>query len=98
MRTDRRVHAHTEEWEIVRYDRAGKWYAEWIGPDAPPEQVMFSQPIHTRVSRTGRAQLTMGLAAWCATQLGAEICFELPGGTAFDRRVREHQRWAKVGT
>lgn len=26
---DRTVHAKTEDGEIVRYDRAGKWYIEW---------------------------------------------------------------------
>jgi hypothetical protein len=31
MSDDRRVHAATPEgWEIVRYDRAGKWYAETL--------------------------------------------------------------------
>lgn len=28
MSTDRTVHATTPAWEVVRYDRAGHWYAE----------------------------------------------------------------------
>lgn len=26
---DRRVHASTDKVEVVRYDRAGRWYIEW---------------------------------------------------------------------
>ena len=31
METDRTVHAQQGHVEIVRYERAGKWYREWSG-------------------------------------------------------------------
>lgn len=30
--SDRTIHAAYDDWEVVRYDRASKWYVEGRGP------------------------------------------------------------------
>lgn len=71
--TDRRVHARTGVVEVVRYDRAGKWFLEWPnGSLIPCQAVSFKQAVGW-----GRAALTDG-----------EVFFGLPGGSRFDREVR----------
>jgi hypothetical protein len=84
--SDRTVHAYTDEWEIVRYDRAGKWYAEWVGIEAHPVFVVGTDH-RTFVNSQGRAPLTVSTAAMCAKRLEATINYERPGGRTFDRLV-----------
>lgn len=71
--SDRTVHAVCADGrEIVRYNRAGKWWIE-----------------HT----SGRVPLRLQSAAEIAavtTRFGGEVRFGLPGGMAFDKRVRDY--------
>jgi hypothetical protein len=64
--------------EVVRYERAGKWYLE------PPTHLGL-QRQHVKIS--GAAQY----AQWIAANGGA-VFFGLPGGSAFDAQVRKVQR------
>jgi len=71
--SDRTVHAEDMYVEIVRYNRAGKWYIE---------------PKH---GNAGRQKVTLVLAAKRALvglHMKGEIHFDLPGGQAFDAKVR----------
>ncbi len=71
--TDRRVHARTPRLaEIVRYDRAGKWYLEWPGD---------------REWSAGRAALSLEAAAQIACEPGVQVRLGVPGGLRFDARV-----------
>lgn len=69
----RRIHAANDEYEIVRYDRAGKWYLEY---DAPKKRHPLS---------IGEA----AAEARAIARRGGRIFFGLPGGGAFDRMVRD---------
>ncbi len=70
---DRTVHAVCADGrEIVRYNRAGKWWIEHASGRVPL-----------------RLQSAAEIAA-VATTLGGEVRFGLPGGTAFDKRVRDY--------
>lgn len=73
---DRRVHASAMGEEIVRYERAGKWYIELVPPslDAPLRQQV---PIREAVIR-----------ALELLEQGGTIHFDVPGGNRFDARVR----------
>jgi hypothetical protein len=75
---DRRVHASCDEFEVVRYDRAGKWFQEYRG---------------TRKYRTIRLReaVRLGVLCWRGAP-GGNITFDLPGGSAFDREVRKKLR------
>lgn len=66
---DRRIHARLVTGaEVVRYNRAGKWYLE---------------PTEGK-----RSALTMAdVVALACTPL-CEVFYGLPGGEAFDRKVR----------
>lgn len=48
MMDDRRVHARCKDyWEVVRYDRAGKWYVEGYGPrQGQRKQVSIWTAVH----------------------------------------------------
>lgn len=71
--SDRKVHARSPEMEVVRYDRAGKWYLE-------PEH--FSLPAqHVTVKEAAR------YAVWAANEANGQIFTGLPGGAMFDRLV-----------
>lgn len=73
---DRRVHARSETLEVVRYDRAGKWYLE-CARDAPPKE---------------RTQVTIREAVDAARKiqrLGGVVCPGLRGGSRFDSLLRE---------
>ena len=79
--SDRRVHARSftpSLVEIVRYDRAGKWFRE-----APRELV-------PRVSLSVRAAAKN--AVYLRDEKNGEIFFRLPGGSAFDRHVAFYSR------
>ena len=71
--TDRRVHAsHSEGEQIVRYDRAGKWYIEFVppSPDAPARwPVKIAEAVHRAVQ---------------LVEQGGEVHLGLHGGGMFD--------------
>ncbi len=67
--SDRTVHAVVQGMEVVRYDRAGRWYGESL-------------------ATTQRGALTLTQAVAPAKQPGARVLLGLPGGGAFDARMR----------
>lgn len=69
----RTVHAEGEHIEVVRYDRAGKWWLEAKRPMIP------ARPVPLRVA----VQVAVDL--W---EDGGTIHLRRPGGTVFDARVR----------
>lgn len=83
---DRRVHAENRQWEIVRYDRAGKWYVEWVG-DGPPPSWVGPAHLNIAVNGAGRAPVTVRQAAVAAVGLSAHHWPGRPGGGSFDRAV-----------
>ena len=76
-RPDRRVHARSALDEVVRYERAGKWFLEVAHDSEPKESV--------RVSVREAAAEALRIVA-----TGGTIYLGLPGGTVFDRIVRGH--------
>ena len=72
--TDRTVHARYPGMEIVRYDRAGKWYLEPVAAPLRRQQVTL---------RVAAAQ-----AVWGANNKGGVVLFGRPGGLRFDALVR----------
>lgn len=73
---DRRVHASAEGEEIVRYDRAGKWYIELVepSPHAPARQaVKIAQAVSRAVE---------------LVEQGGEVHLGLYGGGMFDAMYR----------
>lgn len=75
MMTDRTVHASGEAGEIVRYERAGKWYFEL------PDDLNDPEP---RTLLTCAQAAEWALVLWYA---GGDIHLDLPGGRAFDHKV-----------
>lgn len=73
---DRRVHAWGKSGEVVRYDRAGKWYWEPKVIDGKPQ----------RIKLTLAQAVDKGI--WCWYHDAGTVCFALRGGSAFDRGVR----------
>jgi hypothetical protein len=76
---DRRVHAHAHKHaiEVVRYEKAGKWFLEEF--DIGDETV--------------RTPLTIERAVWWALLLQSHkgtILHGVPGGKVFDRKVRTY--------
>lgn len=72
---DRRIHAACGEWQIVRYDRAGKWYVEYDPPRMrPARRIGVSEAAH--------------LAWQMHKDSVGHIWFGVPGGQVFDRKVR----------
>lgn len=71
MTADRTVHAETATWEVVRYDRAGKWWVE-------------KKDGSERQSLTFRQAVEQGKAV---IYEGGTIHRGRPGGRAFDRAV-----------
>lgn len=71
-REDRTVHALTADGaEVVRYERAGKWYVE--------------VPVGQRQSRGGRTRISIDEAVALARDGEAKL--GLYGGARFDRKV-----------
>lgn len=66
---DRTVHARCDAYEVVRYDRSGKWYVEDVGRD---------RRRHVGVREA--AQLAKN-----ATRAGGSVTYGLHGGSAFQR-------------
>lgn len=77
---DRRVHARWEQMEVVRYDRAGKWYLEPTDKRAPRQQVTI--------------QGAADYAIWAEENRHGEVFFDVPGGGAFDRLLGPRPRSA----
>ena len=71
---DRRVHARDENVEVVRYNRAGKWYLEVAHDREPKERVGVSV-------RDAAAEAARIIAH------GGELYLHLSGGRTFDRIV-----------
>lgn len=60
--SDRRVHARLAgtHAEVVRYERAGKWYLEY--PGGSRYRLAFSKAVaHGRVAKSGGGQVFLGL-------------------------------------
>ena len=86
---DRTVHASARSWEIVRYDRSGKWYVEWLGTRGKSCPVWVGPPhCDIAVNGANRAPVTIGKAVTAAIGLGATVHFGKPGGSTFDREYR----------
>lgn len=74
MSDDRTVHAsHPDGRQIVRYDRAGKW---WLEHDPP----LMRPARHIGVREAARIALQL-------EEEGGTIIMGRPGGNAFDRLV-----------
>ena len=69
---DRTVHAENGGTQVVRYDRAGKWYIEYTNPDLKRRAVSV-----TEAAITARNLITMR-GTWHKG---------LPGGAMFDAIV-----------
>lgn len=75
--SDRTVHAeHPEGEQIVRYERAGKWYIELVEPSTHAGSRQFVH-LDGAVAR-----------AVFLEERGGRINWDLPGGTSFYARVR----------
>lgn len=70
--SNRTVHACYSDMEIVRYDRAGKWYLEPRNSTLSRQQVTIKEAVDQ--------------AIWAAKH-GGQIFFGLHGGSTFDRLV-----------
>ena len=80
MRTDdndRTVHAQTEQMDVVRYGRAGKWYLEPKNPSLPRQAVSIKQAVDY-VVWAERSQGT-----------GSVVFYGRRGGLAFDSKVKK---------
>ena len=73
-RPDRTVHARCDVAEVVRYEKAGKWYIEPLRADIS----------NGRVTVARAAQY----AVWGVRNAHGFIHWDLPGGRTFDRLVR----------
>ncbi len=71
--SDRLVHAECAGFQVVRYNRAGKWYVETRG-DGPRERVDITEAAHR---------------ALAAKAMGGTVYMGAPGGTVFDSRFRK---------
>lgn len=74
---DRQVHAVLDDEQIVRYDRAGKWFIEFSPPRMRPAR-------HVTVREAARRAVEM-------KEEGGTIFFGRSGGGSFDRAVRSEQ-------
>ncbi len=83
MNNDRTVHAETGYAEVVRYERAGKWYVE--------DKVHVSTPLNWRTQMT----LAEIIELVRNQPYGeADIYLGRPGGKRFDLAIR---RWVSPG-
>jgi hypothetical protein len=71
---DRIVHADYDGMEIVRYDRAGKWYLEPTNPALKRQAVTIGQAVHS--------------ALWGEANAMGRIFLGRAGGKKFDAMVR----------
>ena len=71
---DRTVHATLGDgWEVVRYDRAGKWYIEHPSPGRKRRAVSVSDAAKFTTEAMNRGE--------------AKLYLRRPGGRTFDRIV-----------
>ena len=73
--TDRRVHASDGRVEVVRYEKAGKWYIEIPADDRHP-----FERVHVGVSRAAQEAIIL-------EDRGGMIHLGIPGGKTFDDLV-----------
>lgn len=59
--------------EVVRYDRAGKWYLEPVGGVSPRQHVTVKQAAE--------------YAVWALRERQGYFYLDQPGGASFDRLV-----------
>lgn len=71
---DRRVHAWYDGMHVVRYERAGKWYLEPLNKTLPRQQVTVAEAAR--------------MAIWGRAFARGAIKFGIPGGSTFDRLVK----------
>ena len=74
---DRTVHAYGRtdagtSFEVVRYNKAGKWYCELRGDNRRPISLTVAVDLGVHIARTGTGQ----------------VFWNVPGGKQFDARVR----------
>ena len=69
---DRTVHARGRGYEVVRYDRAGKWYVESV--DGSRRAVTLDQAVREAMDIKRARE--------------GEVLIGQPGGSAFDRKLR----------
>lgn len=75
MSHDRTVHAETDAIEVVRYDRAGKWYLEPRDKRLPRQHVKIADAVK--------------YAVWAAANEGGRINFGVSGGSTFDSMIHD---------
>lgn len=81
MADDRTVHARCGDEELVRYDRAGKWFLEYRPARMrPARQVSVGEAVRLALEMIER---------------GGSVIFRRPGGTTFDRKVRSKMEQPK---
>lgn len=73
---DRRIHAENDNFHVVRYERAGKWYLETIGHER-----LRLLTLDEAVGEALRLE-----------RLGGKVILKVPGGLAFDRAVRRRRQ------
>ncbi len=73
--SDRTVHASYPGMEIVRYDRAGKWYFEPLDSSLPRQKVTVREAAHQAVWATEHFESA------------GRIFWDRKGGSRFDRLV-----------
>jgi hypothetical protein len=71
---DRIVHASNDQVEVVRYDKAGKWYIEPLDRSLPRQAVSVKDAAKH--------------AVWLWYQGNGTVHFDRPGGAIFNRKVR----------
>jgi hypothetical protein len=78
---DRTVHASSESGELVRYERAGKWYMEL------PDDLNDPEP---RILCNLADAVAVAIAMWYE---GGDIFLDQPGGKRFDAKIRKMDDW-----
>lgn len=76
MSSDRTVHARGGNVEVVRYDRAGKWWLESIDGKHPRKPVTLNKAALVALDMLHSEH--------------GQVFFGKPGGGAFDRQVLTH--------
>lgn len=74
---DRRLHASYPGMDIVRYDRAGKWYLEPTNPMLKRQRVSMGQAVQS---------------ALYALENDGTVFYGVPGGQAFYARLAAAQQ------
>jgi hypothetical protein len=71
--SDRTVHAKCPGMEVVRYDRAGKWYLEPTNSPSPRQRVSIDDAV--------------AYACWALHHNNGTLHLHMPGGGTFDSKV-----------